>query len=283
MQVLDVNEARAVLQSLKRANATNVIERLWFCPHPYGANHPPDYPYDPRNQQDHPGATVFTDNTTVLGFLEFAPVFEQELGFVPPFIAGEGGWQFGAREDNRYQQIDDHLHAQYHQTLFEVFSTRTLPNGDPLPDYFFAICPWIFFGPEEDAWYSFTRGTRQQTISAVKAFPDFVRQFSWDIAAPPAKTLWHYVLFGAPATHATRAQLLGARPYLLRFGAAHGFDVNTAKQAQYVTIIGDTRAVSAEVDAQLQSSGCMVDRISGDQYAVDASLADRVARGAEFG
>ncbi len=283
LQVLDASELRAVLQLLKSENATNVIERLWFCPHPYGANHPPDYPYDARNQQDHPGATVFTDNTTVLGFLEFAPVFEQELGFIPPFIAGEGGWQYGAQEDNRYPRVDDALHAQYHQTLFEIFSTRMLPNGDLLPDYFFAICPWIFFGPEEDAWYSFRTGTRQQTINAVKAIPDFVRQFSWDVTPPPAKTLWHYVLFGASAAHTTRSQLLGARPYLLRFGAAHGFDVNAAQNAQSVTIIGDARAVAANIDAELQSAGCQVERLSGDQYAVDAALADRVARGAEFG
>ncbi|MBI3913351.1 MAG: hypothetical protein HY327_04090 [Chloroflexi bacterium] len=281
LQVLDATELRAVLQALIAANATSILERMWFCPHPYGANHPPNYPYDARNQQDHPGATIFDDNTSVLSFLELAPVFENELGFIPPFIAGEGGWQFGAREDNRYPAIDDDLHAQFHRAFFDAFATQALPHGGALPDYLFALCPWIFFGPEEDAWYSFTRGTRQKTIDAIKALPAFTRAFSWERA--PRQAIAHYVLFGAADAPGARAWLLGARNYLLRFGATFGSDLETARNAARVTIVGDARAVNTDADAELQRAGCQVERIAGDQYAVDAALADRVARGAEFG
>ncbi len=282
LQVLDPSELRAVLQTLKIQNSTNILERMWFSPHPYGANHPPAYPYDARNQQDHPGATVYDDPITVIGFLEMAYVFEQELGFVPPFIAGEGGWQYGAREDNRYAPIDDNLHAQYHDALFEIFSTRTLPHGAALPDYLFAFCPWIFFGPEEDAWISFTRGTRQQTLNAIMAMPAFVRRFDWESGAL-TKNIAHYVLFGSPSARATRALILGARNYLLRFGTTFGYDVTAAKNARRVTIVGDARGVATSVDAQLQSAGCVVERLSGDQYALDAVWTARVASGAEFG
>lgn len=280
LQVLDPNELRTVLRALKTGGVSAVLDRMWFCPHPYGANHPPDYPYDARNQQDHPGTTVMDDDITVLAFLEFASVFEDEVGFVPPFIAGEGGWQYGNVEDTRYPKIDDNLHAQYHLALFRSFLTGKLPNGSSLPDYLFAFCPWIFYGPEADAWYSWTTGTRQQTITTLRSIPGFVRQFG---SLPPSKIIGHYLLFGTPAAHATRSILIGARNYISRFGPTVGFDPATAANAQMVTIMGDGRSVDFSLDARLQSAGCRVERLNGDQYNVDTILADRVARNAEFG
>ena len=277
LQVLAVNELRHVLRALKSANATNVIERMWFCAHPYGANHPPDYPYDARNQQDHPDSTVFDDDTTVLSFLTFADVFKQELGFVPPMIAGKGGWQYSSAEDSRYPAINDTLHAQYHAAMFNAFRTNKLPNGMALPDYLFAFCPWILYGGERDAWYSWTAGTRQPTIAAIKSLTKFVRQFNWDTGSK--KSIAHYLLFDSPPS--ARDSILGARKYILKFGVTLGFDANAAANAQYVTIVG--RANNVGIEAQLKSAGCRVERIDGDQYAIDATFAERVARGTEFG
>lgn len=280
LQVLDPNELQTVLRAIKTGGGAAVLDRMWFCPHPYGANHPPDYPYDSRNQQDHPGATVMDDDITVLAFLEFAAVFQREVGFVPPFIAGEGGWQFGNVEDARYPKIDDSLHAQYHLALFQSFRTGKLPNGDPLPDYFFAFCPWIFYGPEADAWYSWTTGTRQQTITTIRSIPNFVRQSG---PSPTPKFLGHYLLFGSPAVHTTRSMLIGARKYISQFGLTVGFDPGVATGAQAVTIMGDERSIGLNVDDLLQRAGCRVERISGDQYKIDAVLSERVTRNAEFG
>ncbi len=286
LQVLDVKELRAVLAELKTRGATKVIDRMWLCPHPYGANHPPDYPYDKRNQYDHPGASVMTDGNTVLQFLEFAPVFEEELGTIPPFIAGEGGWQYGNGEDGRYAKIDDAAHARYHMALFDWFRTGFLSNGDPLPEYLFAFCPWILFGYEADAWYSWTTGTRQQTIDAIKAIPQFVRG-SEGIKRPqmtpgPVQVLSHYVLFG-PANTEQRARLDLASDYVTRFNVPFGFSVDEASRAKQVTIIGDQSVVSAEDEANLKRAGCRVERLLGDAYALRIILTDRLTRDAEFG
>jgi hypothetical protein len=286
LQVLDVDELRSVLAELKARRAAKVIDRMWFCPHPYGANHPPDYPYDVRNQYDHPGATVMTDDIAVLQFLVFAPVFQEELGFIPPFIAGEGGWQYRNAEDGRYAKVDDAAHARYHAALFNWFRTGLLSNGDALPEYLFTICPWILYGYEADAWYSWTTGTRQQTIDAVKAIPEFVRRTGGaeapQLAAKPIQILSHYMLFGA-ATPAQRARLVLARDYLTRFSIPFGFSVDEAAHAKQVTIVGDQSVVSAEEEANLKGAGCRIERLLGDAYALRIILADRLTREAEFG
>ncbi len=97
------------------------------------------------------------------------------------------------------------------------------------------------------------------------------------------KTLRHYLLFGAANAPATRSMLVNAQPYITRFATAFGFDLNAASNAQNVTIMGDTRAVDASAEQQLQNAGCRVERINGDQYAVAEAFADRVKRNAEYG
>ena len=166
LQVLDVDWQRAVIQAIKAQKGDALFRRMFFVPHPYGVNHPPDY------TQDEVG---------VLGFRIFADVFQQEIGYVPPFIAGEGGWKYKSTEDNRFPPIDDKLHAQYHVALFRWFLDGKLSDGSPLPDYLFAFCPWILAGNLEGAaWYDSFEGERTLTISEVKKIPIFTRKFSWD-------------------------------------------------------------------------------------------------------
>lgn len=180
--------------------------RAWFCPHNYGLNHPPQYPRDPVNQKGipvqhpewqfvapiemvnqwreegkNPGQTIHDDYNGVLGFLAFAKVFRKELGFVPPMICGEGGWQYRSSQDRRYPVIDDYFHARYHRQMFSWFKSGRLPNGGSLPDYLFAVCPWILSGLDADAWYSRTLGTREKTIALVKRLLPFQR----DLPPPP--------------------------------------------------------------------------------------------------
>jgi hypothetical protein len=298
LQVLHVEELEALLRELKLLNAQSVIERMWFCPHPYGANHPPAYPYDELNQRDHPGATLNDDPDTVLQFLEFAPVFERELGFVPPFIAGECGWQYGNAFDPRYPKIDDTHHALYHAALFEMTRTNKLPNGAPLPDFVYAFCPWILYGAEADAWFSSTTGVRQQTLDAVTAIPPFLRRETFappsspeaatrrpvlaPLPAPLRPPIRHYLLFGSHRSSQWH-QLILTRNYITRYKLAFGFSLKDAIHAQRVTIVGDTSQVSLEEEAQLKRAGVRVERWLGDLSALEIILEDRLARNVEFG
>ena len=165
LQHIDAGWLRADIQQIKAAGMDDVFERLFFVPHPYGANHPPDYDQD---------------NIGVLSFREAAQVFEEEIGFVPPMIAGEGGWRLGDASDTRYPAIDEVLHRDYHVAVFDWFRSGSLSNGEPLPDYLFAFCPWLLSDPTDPAaWFDSVSGDRMLTIQGVEAMPDFERQFSW--------------------------------------------------------------------------------------------------------
>lgn len=166
LQFVDERWLVAALREMKARGRRAIFGRMFFVPHPYGLNHPPDYT---------------EDCNSVLGFRCFANVFEQEIGFYPPMIAGEGGWKYHATDDPRFPMVDDTLHAQYHRELFDWFRTGLLSDGQPLPDYLFAFCPWLLSDKMEDsAWYDSFAGDHTLTIEAVRSIPPFQRKFSWE-------------------------------------------------------------------------------------------------------
>ncbi len=154
LQTINPDWTRAVLQRLKTESTENpkndVFDRLFYVPHMYGGNHPPEYDAD-----------IYS---VIGGFQAQARVFEEEIGFVPPMIAGEGGWRPGEAADNRYPAISEELHRDYHVAVFEWFRTGELSNGDPLPDYLFAWCPWLLSDPfDPAAWWDSASGDRTLT------------------------------------------------------------------------------------------------------------------------
>jgi len=164
LQHIDVEWLRASLRALKAAGLASTFDRLFFIPHPYGLNHPPAYDADLYG---------------ALGFRVFAQVFREEVGFVPMMIAGEGGWRPFEAQDNRYPAVSLELHRDYLLAVMGWFQTGVLSNGEPLPDYLFAFCPWLLSDTNDPAGWFDNRATGDRTlvIDAVKALPDFVRTF----------------------------------------------------------------------------------------------------------
>lgn len=87
-----------------------------------------------------------------------------------------------------------------------------------------------------------------------------------------AKDITHYLLFGDPQILGSAIQYAIALPHVLRLGATFGFRQEDAARAKRVTIVGDTDAVASDVEAELRAAGCVVERLSGDEYALDAAL-----------
>lgn len=156
LQCLSLDEAESAIDAL--GTGSPVWQRVWFCAHNYGLNHPPEWQ---------------EGVWSVLGFQFFADLFQRRLGFVPPIICGEGGWLYGAYDDHRYPRVEGELHAIYTKSMYRWFRKWRLSNGEPLPEYLFAVCPWILSGPNDEAWYGYT--TKAMTIWAVKSIKDFAR------------------------------------------------------------------------------------------------------------
>ena len=166
LQFVSDDWLRAALAEIEARGGQQVFQRMFLVPHPYALNHPPDYT---------------ADSNGVLGFLHQADIVRESIGFVPPMIAGEGGWKWNATDDRNFPPIDEALHRDYHVALFNWFQTGVLSNGEPLPDYLFAFCPWLLSDRGDDsAWFDSFAGDHTPTIDAVKAIPPFVRRFSWD-------------------------------------------------------------------------------------------------------
>ena len=153
LQFLDPDWLRSALKAIKAAEMDYVFARTFFVPHLYGLNHPPDYTEDRHG---------------VLGFREFAAVFQEEIGFVPAMIVGEGGWRLGEQQDDRFPAISEELHRDYHLAVFDWFRTRQLSDGAALPEYLLAFCVWLVSDPVDPAaWFDSTSGDRRLTIEAV--------------------------------------------------------------------------------------------------------------------
>ncbi len=165
-QFINEEWLKVALDELERRGGQRVLGRFFFIPHAYGLNHPPNYTEDVNG---------------VLGFLFFARIFQERYGFVPPFIVGEGGWKINHDADARFPRIDDVLHRDYHVEVFLWFKNGVLSNGEPLPDYLFAFCPWLLASKMDDnAWWDSFAGDRTLTIEAVSNLQPFVRRFSWE-------------------------------------------------------------------------------------------------------
>jgi hypothetical protein len=166
IQFLDPDNLRRFIDEIYARQGEALFKRMFFIPHAYGLNHPPNY------QEDENGA---------LGFRLFATIFFKRLGFVPPFIVGEGGWKVASAEDNRFPPVSEELHRDYTLAVYDWFRTGKLSHGGALPDYLFAFNMWMLAGGDEaGAWYDAFNGDRALTIAAVKNLPLFTRKFSWD-------------------------------------------------------------------------------------------------------
>lgn len=166
LQELDLDWVRAVVAQMKTQNMTNVWQRMFFVPHTYGYNRPPEFDgsFD-----------------TVLNFRDFARVWKSEIGFVPMMVAGEGGWRPGEMQDKRFPMVTQTLHRDYLLSVYGWFNSGKLSNGEALPDYLFAFCPWILSDPTDPAaWYDSNSGNRQLVIQGVENLPPSVRHFSWE-------------------------------------------------------------------------------------------------------
>lgn len=157
-----------------------VKNKMYFCLHNYGSNHPPSYPY--------PDRTVLDDGRTVLQFLAFGAWFQKYLSFVPPMVGGEGGWHYQDAEDASMPLVGIDLWADWHHQMYDWFRTGTLSNGDPLPDYLFSVCPWLLYAANwlADSWVDgLDSNLKSALVDRLASDPPYTRVFSGQVQPSP--------------------------------------------------------------------------------------------------
>jgi hypothetical protein len=99
------------------------------------------------------------------------------------------------------------------------------------------------------------------------------------------KSIRHYMLFWQrpfPGPFA-RQDYINAVNYVVRFRPTIGFNVQDARNAEYVTVVGNEAGISAAEAQMLQSSGCKVERIAGrDEEETSRILAELANMGRRF-
>ncbi len=99
------------------------------------------------------------------------------------------------------------------------------------------------------------------------------------------KTIRHYMLFWQrpyPGPMA-RQDLVNAISYVVSFRPTIGFSVQDARNAEYVTIVGNEAGISAAEEKLLRASGCKVERIAGrDEEETSRILAELANLGRRF-
>lgn len=103
------------------------------------------------------------------------------------------------------------------------------------------------------------------------------------IVTPPTtvKPISYYLLLGPAGSRGRQTNLLLAANYILTFSPTVGFSVAEAKQAQYVTILGE--GISTADQQAIQTAGAQVEVLSGDPYTLEAKLNERIRTGRGFG
>jgi hypothetical protein len=92
------------------------------------------------------------------------------------------------------------------------------------------------------------------------------------------KTIEHFMLFWhrRPDDWA-EWDLQGAFDYIAKFKPVIGFDIEQAKAAKYVTIVGDTNGVPGNAERILRAAGCQVERISGSTESETRRILQKLA------
>jgi len=94
------------------------------------------------------------------------------------------------------------------------------------------------------------------------------------------KCINHYLLYGPPDTPGRQTNLLLATNYILTFSVTAGYSVEEAKQARYVTIIGE--GISPEEVDAIKDSESRVEVLAGNSYNIEAELNRRIEIGVPF-
>jgi hypothetical protein len=256
---------------LKDANGSpvpNVKIRIWAGPPPTG--HPPYY-------QDDESADVNrrTDSSGKFQFIVANPTPTEPLDFYVQAI--------GQDEDIQSDPVHFPFPPQKAQWVIVTMAEEVAPEsaGEPLPTADQPAGPVVQL---EEA-----SGSRTADVpSSAGTAPTPTSPVALEPPVPPKlplrpKPFTHYLLLGPGSQPGTLTNLILALDYIIRFAPLVGFSPDEAKNAEHVTIVGDTNALSPTLEQSLRDAGCKVARISAsDSYALENAFKQLIDSGTPY-
>jgi len=161
LQVMNPDELRWMLLHMGARGEKDLWPDMWLALHLYPSH------------ECFPACTEHEDD--VLGFLRYAKVCEEIMGFIPPMVVTETAWTYGTAEDRARWMVNVYDWFKYGKIYYSRPNTEGILEDMPLPDYLFAFCPWILFGM---MWYGFSwvqNPVYWPLMEAVKAMGEFTR------------------------------------------------------------------------------------------------------------
>ncbi len=92
------------------------------------------------------------------------------------------------------------------------------------------------------------------------------------------KPLYHYMLFWQRPNMWAEHDWHAAKQYISRFRPTHGFSVQDALAAKFVTIVGSTSGVDLKAEQTLLNAGCRVERIASSSSSQTRNLLNKMAQ-----
>jgi hypothetical protein len=111
-----------------------------------------------RQEKANPNASITTDSTCFRGFEYLNALIVQAVGHSIPIMMTEGGYNVGQRagttygDDPRYAKPTPQAASEMNLEMFRYLQGDRAISGKQVPDYFFAVMPWLIAAYRIGVW-----------------------------------------------------------------------------------------------------------------------------------
>lgn len=286
---------RAALQGLHRRGHEKILENLVLSayarfdtrPLNWGAGGPERWPgarpyFTPVDQQDQRGFYIFDWYLAVARAIIPTPLSLILLGVGSPT---KGRARLDLVEHTRRHMAIAHLLANSADSADPVDTE----SGElsPISSKVIACNFWLLASGEESvadeyAWYQ-SDGDTLPIVTALRQWYDSQPGFS--VSTPKTafpkphpligQSISHYLLLPSYEWGIAEWHLDVIRPFVVKHRPTIGFSLEEASHAERVTVIGGQGSFPEDELERLRSTGCDVERISGDGTSIATQLASK--------
>ena len=283
---------RSALESMIRRKQTTLLEKLvisayaytFFKPLDWGAGGPENWPsvrpyFTPEGSEDQRGFRIADWYSAIC-----IAMLGREL---PIFLYGAGLQNNPSAEQGEgfSPEIFASFVLEIAASLDSALAEKELQPGDsilPVNPAVKSASFWLLAADPEntfnrDAWYP-EDGNPLPVVEAVKTWAS---ENSAPVQASPhvieggTQRFNHYLLLPTYEWGVADWHLDVIRPFVKKYQPTIGFSLEEAAFSQQVTVIGNTQVFTESDLDLLRSSGCRVERISGDGTSIATQLAER--------